>query len=167
MADPSFFVKVGIECGIGIGTKCAAESKKRGDAFKQELDFVTANVIMAIIADFMLVWLPAPTMSFASANSCRAPANAVARFFSCCPENAFQKVPAGAPQIAVSVFAVSFCLLRGHACLCRSLAARGTSTPISSLRCWPPAPLAWSGLFVRCARAVPHTYVRTAAGIVL
>eukprot|EP00892_Ulva_mutabilis_P010808 jgi/Ulvmu1/809/UM010_0183.1 len=97
MADPSFFVKVGIECGIGIGTKCAAESRKRGDAFKSELDFVTANVIMAIIADFMLVWLPAPTMSFTSANSCRTPANALARFFSCCPENAFQKVPKGFP----------------------------------------------------------------------
>lgn len=97
MADPSFFVKVGIECGIGIGTKCAAESKKRGDAFKSELDFVTANVIMAIIADFMLVWLPAPTMSFATANSCRQPTNAIARFFACCPENAFQKVPKGTP----------------------------------------------------------------------
>ncbi len=30
----------------------------------QELDFVLANVIMALVADFMLVWLPAPTLSF-------------------------------------------------------------------------------------------------------
>ena len=96
MADPSFFVKVGIECGIGIGTKCAAEREKRKGRFVKELDFVTANVIMAIIADFMLVWLPAPTMSFATANSCRTPPNAIARFFSCCPDNAFQKVPEGA-----------------------------------------------------------------------
>lgn len=96
MADPSFFVKVGIECGIGIGTKCAAEAEKRKGRFAKELDFVTANVIMAIIADFMLVWLPAPTMSFATAQSCRVPRNAMARFFSCCPDNAFQKVPEGA-----------------------------------------------------------------------
>jgi Protein RETICULATA-related len=29
MADSSFFVKVAIECGIGIFTKCAAEYEKR------------------------------------------------------------------------------------------------------------------------------------------
>ena len=33
-------------------------------ALLQELDFVLANVIMALVADFMLVWLPAPTLSF-------------------------------------------------------------------------------------------------------
>jgi Protein RETICULATA-related len=67
--------------------------------FAAELDFVTANVIMAIIADFMLVWLPAPTMSFASARACAAPRNAIARFFSCCPDNAFQKVPKVSPSL--------------------------------------------------------------------
>ena len=97
MADPSFFVKLGIECGIGIGTKCAAEAEKRKGRFSKELDFVTANVIMAIIADFMLVWLPAPTMSFATAASCKTPQNALTRFFACCPDNAFQKVPKGTP----------------------------------------------------------------------
>lgn len=96
MADSSFFVKVGIECGIGIVTKCAAEREKRKGRFAKELDFVTANVIMAIIADFMLVWLPAPTMSFASAASCKTSPNAVSRFFACSPDNAFQKVPEGA-----------------------------------------------------------------------
>jgi len=35
----------------------------------QELDFVLANVIMALVADFMLVWLPAPTLSFKCAPS--------------------------------------------------------------------------------------------------
>ena len=30
----------------------------------QELDFVLANVLMALVADFMLVWLPAPTLSY-------------------------------------------------------------------------------------------------------
>jgi hypothetical protein len=32
----------------------------------QELDFVAANVMMALIADFMLVWLPAPTLTYAT-----------------------------------------------------------------------------------------------------
>lgn len=31
-----------------------------------QFDFVFANVIMAIIADFMLVYVPAPTVSFAA-----------------------------------------------------------------------------------------------------
>ena len=96
MADPSFFVKVGIECGIGIVTKSAAEYEKRKGRFSKELDFVTANVIMAIIADFMLVWLPAPTMSFSTAANCRVPTNALQRFFACCPDNAFQRVPESA-----------------------------------------------------------------------
>ncbi|EFN52257.1 hypothetical protein CHLNCDRAFT_139161 [Chlorella variabilis] len=45
---------------------CAVSSfvyTKRGDDFKSELDFVFANLVMAIIADFMLVWLPAPTFA--------------------------------------------------------------------------------------------------------
>lgn len=45
---------------------------------------------MAIIADFMLVWLPAPTVSL------RAPlvvnAGRVAKFFYGCPDNAFQVI---------------------------------------------------------------------------
>lgn len=43
---------------------------------------------MAILADFMLVWLPAPTVSL------RAPltvsAGPLAKYFHGCPENAFQ-----------------------------------------------------------------------------
>lgn len=53
------------QCGIGIVTKSAAELNKRGDSFYNELDFVFANVVMAIIADYMLCYLPAPTISFA------------------------------------------------------------------------------------------------------
>ncbi|KAF9595985.1 hypothetical protein IFM89_006912 [Coptis chinensis] len=48
---------------------------------------------MAIIADFMLVWLPAPTISL------RAPiavsAGRIAKFFYGCPDNAFQVALAG------------------------------------------------------------------------
>ena len=55
------------QVGIGIFTKTSAEFAKRGENFKDELDFVGANIIMALVADFMLVWLPAPTLSFACA----------------------------------------------------------------------------------------------------
>lgn len=56
MADPGFIVKLAIEVGIGICTKSTAEYSKRQGKFFKELDFVFANLTMAIIADIMLVW---------------------------------------------------------------------------------------------------------------
>ncbi|KAL4434804.1 hypothetical protein ABPG77_005331 [Micractinium sp. CCAP 211/92] len=94
LADPGFMIKVAIEVGIGICTKTTAEYTKRGDDFKRELDFVLANVIMAIIADFMLVWLPAPTYSTKGAAAAGG-FNPLAKLFAGCPDNAFQKVPPG------------------------------------------------------------------------
>ncbi|KAK9848846.1 hypothetical protein WJX84_001462 [Apatococcus fuscideae] len=93
LADPNFHVKVGIEVGIGICTKSSAEFGKRGELFWVELDFVLANVIMALIADFMLVWLPAPTIAFRPTGD--GSKNAVMSFFDSCPDNAFQRVPEG------------------------------------------------------------------------
>ena len=97
LADPGFMIKVGIEVGIGICTKSTAEYAKRGESFNSQLDFVLANVIMALIADFMLVWLPAPTFAVgggAAAAAAKAP-NFLAKAFAGCPDNAFQKVPPG------------------------------------------------------------------------
>jgi hypothetical protein len=103
LADSNFLVKVAIECGIGVCTKMSAEYAKRGsDNFPKELDFVAANVLMAIIADFMLVWLPAPTLSLAPRAAAAATNAGIAarlgRVFAGCPENAFQCVqPGGTP----------------------------------------------------------------------
>jgi hypothetical protein len=75
-----------------------AEKTKREDAFWSEIDFVGANVVMAIIADFMLTWLPAPTMSFrprAAAAAAAGGGNALLAFLASCPDNAFQRVPVG------------------------------------------------------------------------
>lgn len=93
LADDLFLTKVGIECGVGIFTKSAAELEKRRENFSKELDFVCADVIMAIIADFMLVWLPAPTVSLRPPVALSA--GVVAKFFSGCPDNAFQVALAG------------------------------------------------------------------------
>ncbi|KAF4361044.1 hypothetical protein F8388_016853 [Cannabis sativa] len=49
--------------------------------------------VMAIIADFMLVWLPAPTVSLRSPLAVSA--GTLANFFHACPENAFQVALAG------------------------------------------------------------------------
>ncbi|XP_022752364.1 protein RETICULATA-RELATED 4, chloroplastic-like [Durio zibethinus] len=88
LADDLFLAKVGIECGVGIFTKTAAEYERRRENFFNELEVVFADVVMAIIADFMLVYLPAPTISL------RPPlaigAGAISKFFYSCPDNAFQ-----------------------------------------------------------------------------
>lgn len=45
---------------------------------------------MAIIADFMLVWLPAPTVSLRPPLAVSA--GPIAKFFYGCPDNAFQVI---------------------------------------------------------------------------
>lgn len=44
--------------------------------------------VMAIVADFMLVWLPAPTVSLRPPPAVSA--GLISKFFYACPENAFQ-----------------------------------------------------------------------------
>ncbi|CAN6342180.1 unnamed protein product [Urochloa humidicola] len=93
LADDLFLTKVGIECGVGILTKTAAEYEKRRENFFKEIDFVVCDVIMAIVADFMLVWLPAPTVSLRPPLAVNS--GAIAKFFYNCPDNAFQIALAG------------------------------------------------------------------------
>ncbi|XP_042473233.1 protein RETICULATA-RELATED 4, chloroplastic-like [Zingiber officinale] len=88
LADDLFLAKLAMECGVGIFAKTAAEWERRRENFVKELDFVICDVVMAIVADFMLVWLPAPTVSI------RAPlqlnTGPITKFFYSCPDNAFQ-----------------------------------------------------------------------------
>ncbi|KAG5566293.1 hypothetical protein RHGRI_002032 [Rhododendron griersonianum] len=93
LADDLFLAKVFIECGIGIFTKTAAEYEKRKENFFNELEIVSSNLVMAIVADFMLVFLPAPTFSLRPPSSFNA--GSMSKFFSGCPENAFQVALAG------------------------------------------------------------------------
>ncbi|XP_054794115.1 protein RETICULATA-RELATED 4, chloroplastic-like [Prosopis cineraria] len=93
LADDLFLAKVAMECGVGIFTKTAAELERRKENFSKELDFVLADVVMAIVADFMLVWLPAPTVSLRPPLAVSA--GSIAKFFHGCPENAFQVALAG------------------------------------------------------------------------
>ncbi|TQE01838.1 hypothetical protein C1H46_012462 [Malus baccata] len=70
LADDLFFAKVFMECGVGLFTK-----------------------VMAILADFMLVYLPAPTVSLRPPLGLNA--GAITRFFHGCPDNAFQIAMSG------------------------------------------------------------------------
>ena len=89
LGDPGFPVKLSIELGIGITMKILAELNKRGDNFSAELDFVFANVVMAIIADTMLVWLPAPRAILSNQASAKQQ-SALQKWLKSCPDNAFQ-----------------------------------------------------------------------------
>ncbi|KAI5673673.1 hypothetical protein M9H77_14037 [Catharanthus roseus] len=93
LADDLFLAKVFMECGVGMFTKTAAEYERRRENFFNELEIVFADVVMAIIADFMLVYLPAPTVSLRPPIG--ANAGRLAKFFHNCPDNAFQVALAG------------------------------------------------------------------------
>ncbi|XP_059665332.1 protein RETICULATA-RELATED 4, chloroplastic-like [Cornus florida] len=93
LADDLFLMKVFIECGVGVFTKTAAEYERRRENFFKEIEIVFADVVMAIIADFMLVYLPAPTVSLRPPIALNA--GRLAKFFYNCPENAFQVALAG------------------------------------------------------------------------
>ncbi|WCJ36874.1 hypothetical protein M5689_018046 [Euphorbia peplus] len=94
LADDLFLAKIGIECGVGIFTKTAAEYSRRKENFFKELEIVFADVVMAVIADFMLVYLPAPTVPLRAALG--GGAGPIAKYFYSCPDNAFQIAIGGA-----------------------------------------------------------------------
>ncbi|KAF2293686.1 hypothetical protein GH714_004175 [Hevea brasiliensis] len=112
LADDLFLTKVGIECGVGIFTK-----------------------VMAIIADFMLVWLPAPTVSL------RPPIAVVLALLlssstNGCPDNAFQRngsklfaVGTGASLVGVGITNV---LINARKVFDKSFAAEAEDVPILS-----------------------------------
>ncbi|XP_014494204.1 protein RETICULATA-RELATED 4, chloroplastic [Vigna radiata var. radiata] len=93
LADDLFLAKVAMECGVGVFTKTAAEYDRRRENFFNELEIVFADVVMAIIADFMLVYLPAPTVALRPPLS--GTAGPIAKFFHGCPDNAFQVALSG------------------------------------------------------------------------
>ncbi|XP_039128719.1 protein RETICULATA-RELATED 4, chloroplastic-like [Dioscorea cayenensis subsp. rotundata] len=93
LADDLFLAKVAMECGVGIFTKTAAEWERRREKLVKELDFAFADVVMAFIADFMLVWLPAPTVPLKPPLAFGA--GPISKFFYGCPDNAFQVVLSG------------------------------------------------------------------------
>ncbi|KAL3828204.1 hypothetical protein ACJIZ3_017006 [Penstemon smallii] len=121
LADDLFLAKIGIECGVGIFTKTAAEYERRRENFFNELEVVFADVVMAIIADFMLVYLPAPTVSLRPPLALTA--GRLSKFFYSCPDNAF--------QIALS--GTSFSLLQRLGAIARNgskLFAVGTTSSL-------------------------------------
>ncbi|XP_073156762.1 protein RETICULATA-RELATED 4, chloroplastic-like [Henckelia pumila] len=140
LADDLFLAKVGIECGVGLFTKTAAEYQKRKDKFFKELEIVFADVVMAIIADFMLVYLPAPTVSLRPPLALNA--GRVAKFFYNCPDNAFQ----------VALSGTSFSLLQRVGAIARNgakLFAVGTTSSLVGTVA--------TNAFINARKAVEHS----------
>lgn len=67
LADKLFLLKIAIEEGIGVAGKLSAEYKVRRDNFWKETEFVFPNLISAILADFALVYFPAPSIDLGNA----------------------------------------------------------------------------------------------------
>ncbi|KZV39217.1 hypothetical protein F511_29977 [Dorcoceras hygrometricum] len=148
LADDLFLAKVGIECGVGLFTKTAAEYQKRKDKFFKELEIVFADVVMAIIADFMLVYLPAPTVSLRPPLAINA--GRLAKFFYGCPDNAFQASLLKIYLVALS--GTSFSLLQRVGAIARNgakLFAVGTTSSLVGT--------VVTNAFINARKAVEHS----------
>lgn len=68
LADKLFLLKICIEEGIGVFGKLSAEYEQRREKFFEQGEFVISNLITAILADFALVYLPAPSVALQKAS---------------------------------------------------------------------------------------------------
>ena len=92
--DSQFKMKLTVEMIIGFITQLIAEISKRGAASLSELDFIIADLIMGLTANFFAVYLSAPSgRSTETKNDQQV--GRFASFLSRCPDNAFQKCSPG------------------------------------------------------------------------
>ena len=87
--DPQFATKIAIEMVIGFVTQLFAEIAKRGSRSWLEIDFIVADIVMGLTANFFAVYLSAPTGA-SDDTSGHKNLSPVEKFFSNCPDNAFQ-----------------------------------------------------------------------------
>lgn len=130
LADRLFLAKILIEEGLGIFGKLSAEYSVRRERFFDEIDFVFANVLMALLADFALVYFPAPSVSLGGAARASASAGPssgaaiagvrgwIARAAGGLPSNVFQTDRAYSMQqrLACYVYKVAQLFVVGTAC---------------------------------------------------
>lgn len=90
LADKLFLLKILIEEGIGIFGKLSAEYEQRRKNFWKEKEFVFANLITALLADFALVYLPAPSVSLSKASTEKGIRAWISNLSRTLPSNIFQ-----------------------------------------------------------------------------
>jgi hypothetical protein len=114
LADRFFLLKIMIEEGMGIAGKLGAEYERRRENFFREGEFVFANLVTALLADFALVYLPAPSVALEQSG---AGASWLKRLAVDLPSNIFQtdrpftvaQRGGGFALKAAQLFAVGFC----------------------------------------------------------
>lgn len=106
LGDAAFLMKLGVEAGMGVITKLLAELHKRPVKFWGELDLVFANVVMSLLADVALIWIPAPQASLTpqaiSHQQEAVKKDSVSRWLAGCPDNAFQVNQQGSQQYSMA-----------------------------------------------------------------
>lgn len=90
LADKLFLLKIIIEEGIGVVGKLSAEYQQRRGDMWAEKEFVFANLITAILADFALVYLPAPSVALTRATGQTGIGAWLANLSTTLPSNIFQ-----------------------------------------------------------------------------
>eukprot|EP00904_Undaria_pinnatifida_P001004 jgi/Undpi1/10904/HiC_scaffold_3.g01430.m1 len=94
LGDSTFMNKLAIEIVTGTVAQFLAEYQKRGKKFMAELDFVLADTLTCLFANFAAVWLSCPTVAVKSLSKKGAvkAGGVLQQFLTSCPSNAFQKV---------------------------------------------------------------------------
>lgn len=90
LADKLFLLKIMIEEGIGVFGKLSAEYEQRRSEFWRQGEFVFANLITAILADFALVYLPAPSVALQRISGEKGFGTWLANLSTILPSNIFQ-----------------------------------------------------------------------------
>ena len=105
--DSKFTTKLSVELCVGFVTQLIAEYAKRGVKTMAEIDFVIADLVMGLSANFFAVYLSAPVLQTSKAPPSGAKQSAFATFLAGCPDNSFQKTsPGSSYSILQRIFAM-------------------------------------------------------------
>ena len=93
--DSKFTTKLSVELCVGFVTQLIAEYAKRGSKTLLEIDFVIADLVMGLSANFFAVYLSAPVLQDSKAPSSDVKLSKFETFLAGCPDNSFQKCTPG------------------------------------------------------------------------
>ena len=107
--DSKFTTKLAVELCVGFVTQLIAEYAKRGARTMAELDFVIADLVMGLSANFFAVYLSAPVLQTSQASSSDVKESKLKTFLAGCPDNSFQRC---APGSSYSVLQRAFAMVK-------------------------------------------------------
>ena len=93
--DSKFTTKLSVELCVGFVTQLIAEYSKRGSKPLLEIDFVIADLVMGLSANFFAVYLSAPVLQNTKTSLTDAKLSKFSTFLAGCPDNTFQRCTPG------------------------------------------------------------------------